>query len=107
MEAGATAPWQGQMRDNEVSRRTERGTSLQGMLPAGNVATSKPISSRSFSSSEGVAAWRQWPGDALGIQPVLNCTLGYRQTELNKFLAEPNHASRMQRSLPSPLNPKK
>jgi hypothetical protein len=43
MDAGAPAPRQVQTQYGEVPRRTVRATSPQGMLPAGNVATSEPI----------------------------------------------------------------
>jgi hypothetical protein len=104
MDAGAAAPWQGQTQDGKVSRRTKRGTSLQGMLPAGNVATSKPISSRCFSSSEGLRPGGNGPVMRWVSSRCRNCTLGHRQTELNKFLAEPNHATRRRSSLGHPDN---
>ena len=43
-----------------------------------------------------VAAWGRWSGDAPGIRPVQNCKPGFQETELNKCLARPNRATRLQ-----------
>ncbi len=48
---------------------------------------SEPIGTHSLSSNEGLRLRGPWSDDALGIQPVSNATLGYRQTELKKCLA--------------------
>lgn len=46
----------------------------------------------------------QRSGDAPGIQPVSSCTPGLEKTELKKFLAGPNHATRRRLPLSPPNN---
>jgi hypothetical protein len=77
------------------------------MLPAGKVATSEPISGHSLSSSEGLLSSNEGlrlGGNGPGIRPVWNCTLGLEKTELKKFLAGPDHATRRRLSPGHPNN---
>jgi len=94
MNTGVAALSQIQTLNDTASLPIERETWSQGMLPAENVATSKPLgaSHRPKKKGRGVGLWA---GDALGI-PVSNRTLGEKRTQLKKSLALADGVTRLQ-----------
>ena len=94
MNTGAAALSQIQTRYDTASLPIERETWPQGVLPAENVATSKPLGAahRPKKKGRGVGLWA---GDALGI-PVSNCMLGDKRTQLKKSLALADRVMRLQ-----------
>jgi hypothetical protein len=94
MNTGAAALSQIQTRYDTASLPIERETWPQGMSPAENVATSKPLGAAHRPKKKG-RGLGLWSGDALGI-PVSNCMLGDKRTQLKKSLALADRVMRLQ-----------
>ena len=78
----------------EVSRRSMRGTSPQGMLPAGNVATLEPISTLPL--FEGLWRWGNGPGDALARPAGFELYSRLLANRIKEMFSEAKRAARSQ-----------
>jgi len=95
MNTGVAALSQIQTLNDTASLPIERETWPQGMSPAENVATSKPLGAAHRPKKKG-RGLGLWSGDALGIQPVPKSYAWRPEDPIKEIFSGPNHAILLQ-----------